>query len=183
MLFFNLDSNTHENGISHIDVIVSQFTTQAIPFSQITQHSNHDGLGLMFELSDPQIEDKVLDVACGPGIIACEFANKVTHVTGIDITPAMIQEAINLQVERKIDNVDWKLGDVTNLPFKDNSFSLVVTRYSFHHLIEPKQVLEEMKRVCKPDGKILIIDVTPPKDKVGAYNHVENCVIVHTLGH
>ena len=173
MLFFYVDSNTHENGVSHIDVIVSQFTKQAVPFSQMAQHSNHDGLGLMFELSDPQNEDNVLDVACGPGIITCEFAYRVNHVTGIDITPAMIAEAKNLQKERKIDNVVWKLGDVTRLPFKDDSFSLVVTRYSFHHLIQPKQVLEEMKRVCKPNGKILIIDVTPDKDKIEAYNHVE----------
>jgi len=127
----------------------------------------------MFELSNPQIDDKVLDVACGPGIVACEFAKKASHVTGIDITPVMIEQAKNLQRERKLDNVDWKLGDVTRLPFEDDSFSLVVTRYSLHHLIEPRQVLEEMKRVCKPDGKILIIDVTPDKDKAKAYNHVE----------
>lgn len=75
--------------------------------------------------------------------------------------------------EREIDNIDWKLGDVTRLPFEDNSFSLAVTRYSFHHLIEPRQVLEEMKRVCKPNGKILVIDVTPDKDKAEAYNNVE----------
>ena len=168
-----MDSNAHENNASHNNIIVSQFTKQALPFSQMAQHSNHYGLELMFELSDPQIDDKVLDVACGPGIIACEFAKKVTHVMGIDITPAMIEEARNLQRERKIDNIHWKLGDVNNLPFEDNLFSLVVTRYSFHHLIEPKQVLEEMKRVCKPNGKILIIDVTPDKGKIEAYNHVE----------
>lgn len=172
-LFFDVDPNFHEISVSHNDIIVSQFTKQAQPFSQMAQHSNHYGLELMYELSDPQIEDKILDVACGPGIIACEFANKVNHVTGIDITPAMIEEAKNLQREKKIDNIDWKLGDVTRLPFEDDAFSLVVTRYSFHHLIEPKQVLEEMMRVCKPNGKILIIDVTPDKDKIEAYNFVE----------
>src|SRR6185436_4102324 len=87
-------------------------------------------------------------------------ANRVNHVTKINITPAMIEKAKNLQIERKIDNVGWKLGDITRLPFKDNSLTLVVTLYSFHHLIEPKQVLEEMKRVCKSNGKIFIIDVT-----------------------
>ena len=168
-----MDSNTRENSVSHNDIIISQFTKQALPFSQMSQHSNHYELELMFELSDPQIDDSVLDVACGPGIIACEFAKKVFHVTGIDITPAMIEEAKNLQRERKIDNVNWRLGDVTKLPFEDESFSLVVTRYSFHHLIDQKQVLEEMKRVCKPNGKILIIDVTPDKDKIDAYNYVE----------
>jgi ubiquinone/menaquinone biosynthesis C-methylase UbiE len=170
-----VDSDTDENktGVSHNDTIISQFTRQAIPFSKMSQHSNQYGLELMFELSDPQIIDTVLDVACGPGIIVCELAKKVRHVTGIDITPAMIEEAKNLQEERTIDNVDWTIGDVTRLPFEDDYFSLVLTRYSFHHLIEPKRVLEEMKRVCKPKGKILVIDVTPDKDKIEAYNHVE----------
>ena len=85
--FFYVDSNTQDNGVSHNDIIVSEFTKQALPFSQMAQHSNHYGLGLMFELSDPQIDDNVLDVACGPGIIACEIANNVNHVMGIDITP------------------------------------------------------------------------------------------------
>lgn len=119
------------------------------------------------------MDDKILDVACGPGIIACEFAKKVFHITGIDITPAMIEQTKNLQRERKFDNIDWKLGDVTRLSFEDDSFSLVVTRYSFHHLIEPRKVLEEMQRVCKPDGKILVIEFTPDKDKTVAYNNVE----------
>jgi len=59
------------------------------------------------------------------------------------------------------------------LPFEDNSFSIVVTRYSFHHILDPKKVLKEMKRVCMPGGKILIIDVTPDENKVDAYNQVE----------
>lgn len=126
-----MDSKTRENSVSHNDTIISQFTKQAIPFSQNSQYSNHYGLDLIFELSDPQIDDKVLDIACGPGIVACEFAKKVFHVTGIDITPAMIEEAKNLQRERKLDNVDWKLGDVTRLPFEDDSFSLVVTGIVF----------------------------------------------------
>lgn len=116
-----MDSDTDENktGVSHNDTIISQFTRQAIPFSKMSQHSNQYGLELMFELSDPQIIDTVLDVACGPGIIVCELAKKVRHVTGIDITPAMIEEAKNLQEERTIDNVDWTIGDVTRLPFED----------------------------------------------------------------
>jgi len=85
----------------------------------------------------------------------------------------MIERAKLLQQEKQLKNINWKIGDIFNLPFDDNSFSIVVTRYSFHHLIEPKQVLEEMKRVCKPNGKILIIDVTPNENKVDAYNQVE----------
>jgi len=164
---------TIDKKIFHNDNIISQFSKQAIPFTKLSQHSNQYGLDLMLKICAPKQNDIVLDVACGPGIISCEFAKEVSHVTGIDLTPAMIEQAKVLQQDKQLDNLTWKLGDVLNLPFYDNSFSIVITRYSLHHILEPKKVLEEMKRVCIPGGKIMIIDVTPDKDKVEAYNNVE----------
>jgi ubiquinone/menaquinone biosynthesis C-methylase UbiE len=168
-----MDAKVDNNDLSHNNSVISQFTKQAIPFAQMSQHSNQYGLELMLKLSDPRQSDSVLDIACGTGIISVEFAKITTHVTGIDLTPAMIEQAKLLQQEKQLENIDWKIGDVSNLPFGDNLYSIVVTRYSFHHMLEPKKVLEEMKRVCMKDGKILVIDVTPDVDKVDAYNYVE----------
>jgi ubiquinone/menaquinone biosynthesis C-methylase UbiE len=163
----------NNNILSHNDSIISQFTKQAIPFTQMSEHSNQYGLELLLKLSDPKQNDIVLDIACGNGIVSGEFAKIVAHVTGIDLTPAMIEQAKLLQQEKQLKNVDWKIGDVSNLPFEDNLFSIVVTRYSFHHMLEPKKVLAEMKRACMNGGKILVIDVTPDVDKVDAFNYVE----------
>ena len=163
------NSNTN----SHNESIISQFTKQAIPFTKLSEHSNHYGLELITELARPQKTDTVLDVACGPGIVACELAKSVFHVTGIDITPAMIEQARQMQKERKLDNMDWKIGDIIRLPFDDSLFSLVITRYSFHHLVEPAKVLDEMIRVCKPGGRIIVIDATPESSKADEYNKVE----------
>jgi ubiquinone/menaquinone biosynthesis C-methylase UbiE len=85
----------------------------------------------------------------------------------------MIEQAKQMQKERKLNNLTWKIGDILTLPFDDSSFSLVITRFSFHHLLEPQKVLNEMIRVCKYDGRIVIIDVTPEPDKVDEYNKVE----------
>jgi ubiquinone/menaquinone biosynthesis C-methylase UbiE len=158
---------------SHNDSIISQFSKQAVPFAQMSQHSNQHGLELMLKLSDPKKNDRVLDVACGPGIVACEFARIVSNVTGIDLTPAMIEQATKLQNEKKLGNIDWRIGDVSDLPFDESTFSLVVTRYSLHHMVDPKTVLHEMKRVCIPGGKVLVIDVTPDESKREAYDQVE----------
>ena len=97
----------------------------------------------------------------------------MSYVNGIDITPAMIEQAKQMQKEKKLNNLTWRIGDIRILPFDDSSFSLVITRYSFHHLLDPQKVLDEMIRVCKPDGRIVIIDVTPESDKVDEYNRVE----------
>ena len=85
----------------------------------------------------------------------------------------MIEQAKILQQQKGLNNITWDIGDVTHLPYDDASFSLVVTRYRFHHMIDPASVLSEMKRVCVPDGRIAIVDVTPKVDKIDAYNYVE----------
>ena len=59
------------------------------------------------------------------------------------------------------------------LPYGDACFSVVVTRYSFHHFLHPRRVLEEMARVCRPGGKILVADVELPSEKAGAYDRME----------
>jgi ubiquinone/menaquinone biosynthesis C-methylase UbiE len=70
----------------HRQLIVDQFTKQAIPFSQMQNHSPE----LLLDVSMVGQEDTVLDVACGPGLMACAFAKIARRVTGIDLTPAMI---------------------------------------------------------------------------------------------
>jgi ubiquinone/menaquinone biosynthesis C-methylase UbiE len=98
-----------------------------------------------------------LDVARGSGLISCELSKVANDITGIDITPTMIQQANLLKQEKNLKNVKYEIGDVAQLPYADESFSLVVTRYSFHHLVDPSSVLSEMKRVCVIHHFILLI--------------------------
>jgi ubiquinone/menaquinone biosynthesis C-methylase UbiE len=121
-------------------------------------------------LSNVSKKDTVLDVACGSGLASCELAKVVHHVTGIDITPAMIEQA-NLRQEKNLYNTKYEIGDVTILPYGDESFSIVISRYSFHHLVDPHSLLNEMKRICIPKGRV--VDATPASDKVDMYNYVE----------
>jgi ubiquinone/menaquinone biosynthesis C-methylase UbiE len=161
---------------THNESIISQFTKQAIPYSKRHNVSNENELKQLVELTKANKNDIVLDLACGPGIVSCAFAKIVNHVTGIDLTPAMIDQAKILQKEKGLTNITWKIGDITKkLPFEDNIFSLVVTRYSFHHLLDPMSVLEEMERVCdsRSHGRIAIVDITIEPDKVDAFNQVE----------
>src|SRR6516164_4103047 len=107
-------------------LILDQFTKQAVPFSQMQNHSPE----LLLAVSAVGPDDSVLDVACGPGLMACEFAKVARHVTGIDLTPAMIDQARALQCSQGLTNLTWQVGNVLPLPFSDASFTLVFTRYS-----------------------------------------------------
>ncbi len=128
---------------------------------------------LMLEMCRITSQDNVLDVACGPGLTACAAAAVAAHVTGIDLTPAMIERAKLRQAELGLTNVSWQLGDVYSLPFEDYSYSLVLTRFSFHHFLNPAGVLAEMNRVCQPGGRVMVWDSVPDADKADAYNRLE----------
>jgi len=79
---------SQQDSTNHQATIVEQFSQQAIPFAQVPGHL--DSIQLLKELAEVKQSDNVLDVACGPGLVACEFATHCNHVTGIDITAAMI---------------------------------------------------------------------------------------------
>jgi ubiquinone/menaquinone biosynthesis C-methylase UbiE len=143
----------------HQAAILDQFSRQAVPFSQQPAHSHDAFLHLLLEMSGVGPEDNVLDVACGPGLVACAFAARAKHVTGIDLTPAMIARAKEVQREQGRTNLTWQLGNVLPLPFPDAAFSLVVTRYTFHHFLDPQAVFAEMVRVCRPGGRVLVADI------------------------
>src|SRR5439155_11310611 len=161
--------------MEHRDLIVDQFTKQAIPFSTAPGIQDRDALALLVEATRAGGGDTVLDVACGPGLVVCAFAATVRHATGIDLTPAMIERARALAVEERVGNVTWQVGDVVPLPFANASFSIVVSRFAFHHFPDPSRVLAEMKRVCRPGGTVAVVDVVASADaaKARAFNRME----------
>jgi SAM-dependent methyltransferase len=160
---------------THQDLILDQFTKQAVPFATAPGIKDEDALNLVVDFTGAGPEDTVLDVACGPGLVGCAFAKIVRHATGIDLTPAMIDYARKLQHEKGLTNVTWRVGDVLPLPYPDAAFTIVASRYAFHHFLNPQVVLGEMQRVCTPGGKVAVIDVTVSPDpvKAEAYNRME----------
>ncbi|MBI3784472.1 MAG: methyltransferase domain-containing protein [Deltaproteobacteria bacterium] len=149
---------------SHRDTILDQFSRQAVPFSTAAPIRDEHALRLLVEAAETRSDDLVLDVACGPGIVACAFARVARGVTGIDLTPAMIERARLLASEQQRANVRFEIGDVLPLPFVDAAFSIVVSRFAFHHFQNPAAVLAEMKRVCQPGGRVVVADLTVSED-------------------
>ncbi len=160
---------------THRDTIIDQFTKQAMPFSTAPGIKDAEALRLIVDFTGASADDTVLDVACGPGLVVCAFAHVVRHATGIDLTPAMIDRARTVQAEQALSNVTWQVGDVLPLPYADAYFSIVTSRFAFHHLPDPLAVLGEMKRVCTPGGKVVLVDLTaaPDPQKAAAFHRME----------
>jgi SAM-dependent methyltransferase len=110
----------------------------------------------IIELAELSGNEDVLDAGCGTGLTMLRIAEQypTCRVYGIDLSPKMIEVARNDAVERGLD-VDLRIGSITNLPYSDATFDVVLTNIMFHHLdlIEKRQAVAEIARVLRPGGR------------------------------
>ncbi|NVN01364.1 methyltransferase domain-containing protein [Asaia spathodeae] len=157
---------------SHDTRIVEQFTRWAASFAALPLHAEATSMAQTLAACDVSPGMCVLDVACGPGIVSCALAAQGADVTGLDLTPAMIDQARQLAAQRGL-SVTFDCGNAFDLPFEEGAFDRVVTRYSFHHMQNPLDCLIEMARVCRPDGRLIVIDATPDPACQQGYDQAE----------
>ena len=101
---------------------------------------------------------KILDVGCGNGNLFTLLPDGKYELYGVDFSENMILEAKH-NCKTK---ASFLVADVEALPFKDNSFDIIVCNASFHHYIHPNKALREMQRVLKDGGILLIGDPYVP---------------------
>lgn len=108
---------------------------------------------------------RVLDVACGTGVVAITAARHEAHVTALDLTPELLSVARdNAQIAGVA--VDWHEGDVESLPFSADTFDVVVSQYGHMFAPRPEVAVREMLRVLRPGG-VLAFSTWPPELLVG----------------
>jgi SAM-dependent methyltransferase len=159
--------------MSHSEAIVDQFTRQAAQFAASPTARSEDILERIVRAARPTPSDTALDVACGPGLLVCGLARYVSRATGIDLTPAMLEQARKTQAAQGLTNVSWDQGDVSDLPYGNGKFDIVTCRFAFHHFPRPLLILREMRRVCRPGGRVVVADSAPVIGKDDAFNAME----------
>lgn len=110
------------------------------------------------QLVEPKIGTRILEVGVGTGLSLASYPPH-TRVTGIDVAPAMLAKA-QARVERQgLQHVAALLRmDATAMEFEDNSFDAAICMYVVSVAPDPIRVVEEMRRVCKPDGKLVVVN-------------------------
>jgi demethylmenaquinone methyltransferase/2-methoxy-6-polyprenyl-1,4-benzoquinol methylase len=109
---------------------------------------------------------KVLDVACGTGLVAVEAARllgSAEAITCLDPSSGM------LEVARRKLKAQFVQGRAEALPFPDQSFDFLTMGYALRHVLELEKAFREYHRVLRPGGKVLIMEVTKPSGAIGAF--------------
>jgi ubiquinone/menaquinone biosynthesis C-methylase UbiE len=107
-------------------------------------------------------QGRAIDLGCGPGYLVVDLAAQAPglSVTGIDLSPAMLQLAKAHAGSAGMDaRVGFKQADAQRIPVPDRSFDLVVSSFSLHHWGDPVAVLDEVARILRPGGSFLIRDL------------------------
>lgn len=160
----------------HQREVIDQFTKQAIPFSQAQPVKDEAALRMTVEFVEARPTDLVLDVACGPGLLALAFARAAKHVIGIDVTPAMIKRANHLRAESDLSNATFLVASADSPPCPERAFDIVCSRFAMHHFQRPAGMLEEKVGMTKPGGKVVVIDAIASEDseKAAYLNRIES---------
>lgn len=147
-----------ETADSHSTQVRDEFAHQADAFARSPTMSLAETLGVVVDLVPADPEARWVELACGPALIAREMAPRVGSVAGFDLTPAMVEKARAEAAAAGVENVGFELGDATALDLPDDSFDGAITRFSIHHIPAPVRMLEEMRRVVKPGGWVVVSD-------------------------
>jgi len=146
----------HHSELTHTlptkEAVISHFSDRAERYDRSSHWCTDSALRTrVLDLLQPQQEDRVLDVACGTGLVSQWFHKNVRHVLGVDITPAMFAQA-----QHRLD--EFRTGPGENLPVDSNAFDIVICRQGTQFMND-RDAIAEMVRAVRPGGCVCVINL------------------------
>jgi ubiquinone/menaquinone biosynthesis C-methylase UbiE len=150
------DSRTHQA------LVGNQFGSQAEAYLSSAVHAQGADLGALATLVKDQNDSRVLDLGSGAGHVTFHVATRAKEVIAYDLSSEMLDVVARAAAERGLRNVVTQKGVAEQLPFTNESFDYVLTRYSAHHWHDFEAALREVSRVLKPGGIAGFVDAVSP---------------------
>lgn len=144
----------------HAQSIRAQFDPQAAAYLASAVHSQGPDLACARALLE-QIGhcSAALDIGCGAGHLSFLLAGRCDSVMAVDPSPAMLQTVAAEAARRGISGIRTTCAGAEQLPFAARCFDVVATRFSAHHWPDVPRALLELRRVLKPGGRLLVLDL------------------------
>jgi ubiquinone/menaquinone biosynthesis C-methylase UbiE len=147
---------------SHESIVSQQFSPQAQSYLASAVHAQGEDLVKLADILGKRPQDLALDLGCGGGHVSFLLAGLVHQVVAYDLSEAMVAMVRSEAIRRELGNLEARQGSVERLPFADQSFDIVVSRYSAHHWHDIAAGLREARRVLRPGGIAVFMDVVAP---------------------
>jgi phosphatidylethanolamine/phosphatidyl-N-methylethanolamine N-methyltransferase len=142
----------------HIEAVKAAYRRYARVYDAVFGPVLQPGRKALLERLELKPGDRVLEVGVGTGLSLPLYPRNV-RITGIDVSAEMLEKARARVAQRRLQNVDALLEmDAEEMGFPDASFDKVVAMYVVSVVPRPAKLLEELHRVCRPDGEIFIVN-------------------------
>ncbi len=152
----SIESKTHNH------LVNEQFGSQAEMYLTSSVHAFGKEFSEVENLVQQFDNPCVLDLGSGAGHISFYTAPFAQQVTAYDLSDDMLKTVADSAKQKNLNNITTVKGIAESLPFADDHFDVVISRFSAHHWQDVPLALYEMRRVCKPSGKVMIIDIMAP---------------------
>ena len=152
---------------TNIKEIQESFTIQAGNFNDASMNFSKEEY-LAYTVSEAAVSktDRILEVAAGTCACGRAMAPYAASVTCLDVTPAMLESGKMEADKKQLYNMVFVKGEAGSLPFLDGSFDIVISRLAFHHFTDVQKPFSEMKRVLRPGGKLILIDMEAAQEEL-----------------
>lgn len=150
----------------HHDHVDKQFGEQAGAYLTSAVHASGRDLVKLSERLYAASDARVLDLGCGAGHASFIAAQHVKEVVAYDLSEKMLTVVAQTAEERGYHHLTTRQGYAEKLPFANDEFDIVISRYSAHHWHDVGSALREVRRVLKPGGKAIFMDVNAPGNPV-----------------
>ena len=157
--------------MDHFSRVKEEFKRQAEMLSAAPAFTDSEVLERIYAAVKPTKVMNLLDLGCGPGIVTAFLAPHAREVVAYDLTPEMLDQARQRCEKAGLKNIRFELGRAEKLPFEKESFDCVVTRLTIHHFPDPGQVMKEIFRVTRQNGKVVVADVVSSENDEEAALH------------